>query len=56
MVRVSGERRKRGKIHLHGIELLFLGYDLVDVGCEEGVCCYDLVADCALDRGFYFAF
>ena len=50
------EEEKRGELHLHGIELLFLGYDLVDVRCEEGVRCHDLVADRALDGGFYFAF
>jgi hypothetical protein len=49
------EEEERGELHLHGIELLFLGYDLVDVRCEEGVRCHDLVADRALDGGFYFA-
>jgi hypothetical protein len=50
-----GRKRRKGGIHLHGIELLFLGYNLVDVRCEEGVRGHDLVADRALDGGFYFA-
>lgn len=45
----------RGReVHFHSIKLFFLGNYLVDVGGEEGVGCYDLGADGALDGGLDF--
>jgi hypothetical protein len=44
-----GEGVARGGRHFHSIQLLFLGYNFVDVWCEEGVCCHKLVANGALD-------
>ena len=52
----DGQRGREGEGHFHSIQLLFLRYDLVDVWCEEGVCCHELVADRALDGGLDFGF
>lgn len=38
-------------VHFHGIELLFLGHHLVDVGCEEWVRGCELLAQGARDGG-----
>jgi hypothetical protein len=51
-----GKGGREGERHFHSIQLLFLRYDLVDVWCEEGVCCHELGADRALDGGLDFGF
>jgi len=52
---IEGMGERKG-VHFHSIELLFLGYDLVDVRCQERVCVYDLCSDGALDGGLDFGF
>lgn len=46
----------RRNIHFHSIQLLFLWNYLIDVWCEEWVCRYKLVANCALHRRLDFGF
>lgn len=54
---VSGEAgemtiNERVDGHFHGIELLFLGNDLVNVWRQQGICRGDLGTDGALHGGF----